>query len=157
MKKVVVILVAVLAAITIASSARAETSSPQKQIRKGATGLTWLSNPAHAHFGTRRSRARAYIRSRRLFFLGLRRAGWYDAAMCVHGKEGSWDDTRNPVDDGGMQMDIGFQTTYGLVYYRRWGRAYNWPDWAQLHAAFRGWSARGWWPWPNTAHACGLI
>lgn len=155
MKQVVTILAAVLAAFTIATSAHGAT--PSSQIRKGATGMFWLSNPAHAKFGTLQSRARAYVVARHLFFTGLRRAGWYVPAMCVHGKEGSWSDTHNPTDDGGMQMDVPFQTAYGPEYLRRWGRAYNWPDWAQLDASYRGWTARGWSPWPNTARSCGLI
>ena len=40
----------------------------------------------------------------------------------------------------------------------KWGTADNWPAWAQLQAAVRAYRAgRGFYPWPNTARACGLI
>jgi len=55
-------------------------------------------------------------------------------------------------------MDLTFQGSYGAEFLRRWGTADNWPAWAQLQAAVRAYqSGRGFYPWPNTAQACGLI
>jgi hypothetical protein len=81
-----------------------------------------------------------------------------NAFTCIHRFEGSWNaDTGNGY-YGGLQMDIGFQSTYGGAYLRRWGTADHWPVWAQLDAAARAYeSGRGFGPWPNTARMCGLI
>ena len=47
---------------------------------------------------------------------------------------------------------------YGPDFVARWGTADNWPAWAQLQVALRAYRAgRGFYPWPNTARACGLI
>ena len=55
-------------------------------------------------------------------------------------------------------MDRRFQSLYGADFVGRWGTADNWPAWAQLQAAARAYrSGRGFYPWPNTARACGLI
>lgn len=93
----------------------------------------------------------------------------YDAFVCIHGGEGAWNtDTGNGY-YGGLQEDGTFQRQYGPDFMKRWGTADNWPAWAQITAAIRahnGWAqapdprarkARGFYPWPNTAHACGLI
>ncbi len=82
---------------------------------------------------------------------------WYEAAMCVHSKEGAWNnpDTSGAGYYGGMQFDI---TTWlgngGGTYASR-------PDYAapaeQLRVAYRTWQSRGWSPWPNTARECGLL
>lgn len=76
--------------------------------------------------------------------------------LCIHSHEGSWSDPGSPY-WGGLQMDLSFQETYGPEFLRRWGTADHWPVWAQLQAGVRGYNARGWWPWKNTAHMCGLI
>lgn len=82
--------------------------------------------------------------------------GWVTNALCVHSFEGSWTDPNAPY-YGGMQMDVGFQQTYGLWAYNRWGTADHWPIWAQLQVSYKAWKSRGWWPWPNTARYCHLI
>jgi hypothetical protein len=125
-------------------------------VHRGATALTWLTNPAHKKFGTKKTRSRAIVHSENLFYTGLKETGFYKPALCVHGYEAKWNDPGAPY-YGGMQMDIEFQRTYGLQYYYRWGTADNWPVWAQLHAAYKGYQDRGWWPWPNTARYCGLL
>lgn len=56
-------------------------------------------------------------------------------------------------------MDVGFQTTYGedmiLKYH---GYANKWHPYDQMIVAERARrSGRGYYPWPNTARACGLI
>ena len=77
---------------------------------------------------------------------------------CIHRFEGAWTaDTGNGY-YGGLQMDLSFQRRYGAQYVRVWGTADKWPAWAQLAVAVRAYqSGRGFYPWPNTARACGLI
>jgi hypothetical protein len=82
----------------------------------------------------------------------------HDAFLCIHRFEGAWDSNTGNGYYGGLQMDVGFQTRYGGDFVGRWGTADNWPAWAQLQTAVRAYRAgRGFWPWPNTARACGLI
>ncbi len=58
---------------------------------------------------------------------------------------------------GGLQMDDGFERTYGPEYYRAWGHSSNWPESVQIAVAIRAYlSGRGFEPWPNTSRACGL-
>jgi hypothetical protein len=81
-----------------------------------------------------------------------------DAFLCIHRFEGSWTANTGNGYYGGLQMDRAFQTRYGGDFVVRWGTADNWPVWAQVQTAVRAYQAgRGFWPWPNTARACGLI
>jgi hypothetical protein len=76
--------------------------------------------------------------------------------MCIHVGEGAW----NSVDGiyrGGLQMDSGFQASYGSDMLRRYGSAERWPIAAQVLVAERAFAVRGFNPWPNTARACGLL
>lgn len=82
-------------------------------------------------------------------------AWWLPQAVCVHQHEGAWNDPSAPY-WGGMQMDLSFQAAYGGVFLARWGTADHWPPLDQLIAAYRGWRARGWEPWPASAWSCGL-
>lgn len=93
----------------------------------------------------------------------------YAKWACIHSREGSWQDAGLPQ-MGGLQMDPGFQATYGPEFLALYGDAGHWPVWSQLLAAeraFHGYppadhahpgagSPRGYSPWPNTARACGL-
>jgi hypothetical protein len=80
------------------------------------------------------------------------------AFLCIHRYEGAWDSNTGNGYYGGLQMDRRFQSLYGPEYVARWGTADNWPVWAQLQVAIRAYqSGRGFYPWPNTARACGLI
>jgi len=55
-------------------------------------------------------------------------------------------------------MDIGFQRTYGRRLLRRKGTADHWTRLEQMWVAERAHrSRRGFYPWPSTARACGLI
>jgi hypothetical protein len=91
---------------------------------------------------------------------------WFDATYakwaCIHEHEGAWNASSSTY-GGGLQMDAGFQHTYGPEFETRWGWASKWPVWAQLVAAerafrgFGGYHARCYTPWPNTARACGLL
>ncbi len=80
------------------------------------------------------------------------------AFECIHHYEAAWNaDTGNGY-YGGLQMDLPFQSHYGSAYLGRYGTADHWPVWAQLEVAARAYrSGRGFWPWPNTARACGLL
>jgi hypothetical protein len=81
-----------------------------------------------------------------------------DSFLCIHHYEGAWDSNTGNGYYGGLQMDITFQSVYGAEFLNRWGTADNWPPWAQIRAAVRAYqSGRGFYPWPNTARACGLI
>jgi hypothetical protein len=81
-----------------------------------------------------------------------------DAFMCIHRYEGSWRANTGNGYYGGLQMDRAFMRTYGADYVERWGTADGWPAWAQLDAAERAYRAgRGFFPWPNSARACGLM
>ena len=59
---------------------------------------------------------------------------------------------------GGLQMDMSFQRTYGRDLLHRKGTANRWTPLEQIWVAVRAYRAgRGFYPWPNTARACGLI
>lgn len=76
---------------------------------------------------------------------------------CIHRYEGSWTDPNSPY-YGGLQMDLGFQRTYGGNLLREKGTADNWTPLEQMWVAERAFSSgRGFYPWPNTARWCGLI
>ena len=81
------------------------------------------------------------------------RSGW----LCIQRYEGAWNDP-NPPYYGGLQMDIGFQRTYGRDLLRHKGTANHWTPLEQMWVAERAHrSGRGYYPWPNTARSCGLI
>ena len=59
---------------------------------------------------------------------------------------------------GGLQMDLSFQRLYGGHLLRRKGTADKWSRLEQMWVAERALrSGRGFFPWPNTARACGLL
>ena len=84
---------------------------------------------------------------------------WLHASfLCIHRFEGAWNSNTGNGYYGGLQLDLGFQSLYGPEFLERFGTADHWPVWAQLQAAVRAYqSGRGFTPWPNTAHFCGLI
>jgi hypothetical protein len=76
---------------------------------------------------------------------------------CIHRFEGSWTDYGDPY-WGGLQMDKTFMLGYGRDALRRFGYwANTWPARVQVIVAARAYRVRGFHPWPNTAHYCGLI
>ena len=80
-------------------------------------------------------------------------AGW----LCIHRYEGAWHRSNGPY-YGGLQMDLGFQRTYGARLLRTKGTADHWTPLEQMWVAERAHrSGRGYYPWPNTARYCGLI
>jgi len=90
---------------------------------------------------------------------------WFHATLakydCIHRHEAAWNGDNNSTYDGGLQMDDGFESTYGSDFIKLWGHdASNWPVWAQLRAAERayhgygGHAGRGFGPWPTHAAYC---
>ena len=81
------------------------------------------------------------------------KTGW----LCIHRYEGSWSDSSDPY-WGGLQMDRGFMSAYAPSELLRRGWADRWTALEQMWVAERAHrSGRGYWPWPNTARACGLV
>lgn len=76
------------------------------------------------------------------------------AWTCIHHYEGSWADSGGPY-WGGLQMDLGFQQTYGGWLLRHKGTADHWSPLEQIWVAVRAARTRGFSPWPNTARYCG--
>lgn len=97
--------------------------------------------------------AKRAVRERRLAASPPHLTAW----LCIHRYEGSWTDPNAPY-YGGLQMDWGFQATYGPELLRRKGTADRWTPTEQMWVAERAYaSGRGFYPWPNTARYCGLI
>jgi hypothetical protein len=78
------------------------------------------------------------------------------AWLCIHHYEGAWSDSSGPY-YGGLQMDLGFQETYGARLLRTKGTADHWTPLEQIWTAEKASRSRGFWPWPNSARICGLI
>lgn len=89
------------------------------------------------------------------------------AWLCIHSKEGDWQDGGNPF-WGGVQMNWSFMHSYGADMLRKYGEPHGfsgangwanpWTPAEQIMVARRARdSGRGYYPWPNTARACGLI
>jgi hypothetical protein len=95
----------------------------------------------------------ALVRSKKPLWRTLDR---WDDWMCIHGREGAWNDPHGPY-HGGLQMDAGFMATYGGDLLKRYGTADHWPPAAQVAVAERAYRSRGFNPWPNTARACGVL
>jgi hypothetical protein len=78
--------------------------------------------------------------------------------LCIHHYEGAWNSATGNGYYGGLQMNLTFMQRYGADFLRRYGTADRWPAWAQVQASVRAYEAgRGFWPWPRTAVACGLL
>ena len=87
-----------------------------------------------------------------------RRAQW----MCIHRYERhprqGWATATGNGYYGGLQMDLSFQRTYAPELLRTKGTADKWTALEQIWVAERAYrSGRGFYPWPNTARACGLL
>jgi hypothetical protein len=79
------------------------------------------------------------------------------AWRCIHRFEGAWRDSGGPY-YGGLQMDLVFQRRYGSYLLRKKGTADHWTPLEQMWVAERALRAgRGFYPWPNTGRACGLL
>lgn len=149
-----------------ADSSSAQIASAKQEIHKGKTALRWITLHKALYRNSRVYHA-VIVKFRRILFHGeaqLRklttptyyiphRSQW----MCIHSYEGSWTDPNAPY-YGGLQMDWAFMRAYGPEFLARWGTADHWPPVIQMYVAERAYSAgRGFYPWPNTAHYCGLI
>jgi hypothetical protein len=53
-------------------------------------------------------------------------------------------------------MDMNFQSAYGKWLLKHQGTADNWTPLQQIWAGVRAWRERGFEPWGNSAHACGV-
>lgn len=97
--------------------------------------------------------------SRHVTRMSLAGPAWLTSAfMCIHHYEGAWNDHTGNGYYGGLQMNWTFMQHYGADFLRRYGTADHWPAWAQVQASVRAYQAgRGFWPWPNSAAACGLL
>lgn len=98
-------------------------------------------------------------RWRRLAAAARRRAEHpphYADFLCIHRYEGSWTDGGAPY-YGGLQMNVGFQATYGGWLLRTKGTADHWTPLEQIWVAEKALKSRGFYPWPLTARYCGLI
>jgi hypothetical protein len=80
---------------------------------------------------------------------------YYQSWLCIHRYEGSWADSGAPY-WGGLQMDLGFQQTYGSWLLSHKGTADHWSALEQIWVAVRASHTRGFSPWPNTARDCGV-
>lgn len=76
--------------------------------------------------------------------------------LCIHRYEGAWQDSGSPF-WGGLQMNYGFQSTYGATLLASKGTADHWTPLEQIWTAEKAVVSRGFYPWPNTARYCGLI
>ena len=113
--------------------------------------------PTLGHVGLRRAWSiwhRRAAAAKHVFSRGpAHRLAW----LCIHRYEGSWTDGGSPY-YGGLQMDVGFQETYGRALFAAKGTADHWTPLEQMWVAERAYrSGRGFYPWPNTARYCGLI
>ena len=128
------------------SSLKGKLELAKAQVRHDrASGDPWLQ------------RDRAYLRKlQRLIVPPLGPRWLVRAFICIHRYEGSWTDP-NPPFYGGLQMDYGFQRSYGPELLRRKGTADHWTPAEQIMVAIRAHrSGRGFGPWPNTRRMCGL-
>jgi hypothetical protein len=100
---------------------------------------------------------KAAARKRQAYNLPRMRA-W----LCIYRHERhphhGWRTRTNNGFFGGLQMNLGFQRTYGADLLRKKGTADTWLPIEQIWVAERAYrSGRGFYPWPNTARACGLL
>jgi hypothetical protein len=86
-----------------------------------------------------------------------RRAGVYQALLCIHRGEGAWTaySSAGPY-YGGLQMNRGFELTYGAEFVRRFGDAQRWKPGLQIAVGYRAVRQLGFSPWPATRLGCGV-
>jgi hypothetical protein len=78
------------------------------------------------------------------------------AFQCIHNYEGSWSANTGNGYYGGLQMDYGFQQTYGRQLLDARGTADHWTPAQQIAVAITAYPSRGFGPWPATSRMCGL-
>lgn len=120
---------------------------------KSCQYVVWVAHTWQRRAASARESFAAYLKKQRELPSSL-----VESFACIHRYEGAWNANTGNGYYGGLQMDLTFQSLYGAEFMARWGTADKWPVWAQLKAAIRAHqSGRGFYPWPNTARACGLI
>lgn len=79
--------------------------------------------------------------------------------ICIHRREGAWNDDTGNGYYGGLQFNDSFERSYGSDMRRKYGGHANlWTPRDQIIVAERARaSGRGYYPWPQTARMCGLI
>jgi len=77
--------------------------------------------------------------------------------LCIHHFEGAWSANTGNGYYGGLQMNLDFIRYYGSELYAAKGLAHRWTPLEQIWVAERAVPARGFHPWPQTAHMCGYI
>ena len=77
--------------------------------------------------------------------------------LCIHHFEGAWNANTGNGYYGGLQMNLDFIRGYGPELYAAKGLAHRWTPLEQIWVAERAVPARGFHPWPQTAHMCGYI
>ena len=113
----------------------------------------WAISTAYRHWMLRLWRNRANRVWHRVVHVP-HKAQW----LCIHRGEGSWNANTGNSYYGGLQMDLSFQRSYGGYLLHLKGTANRWSSYEQMWVAERAYkSGRGFYPWPNTARACGLI
>lgn len=143
----------------------------QRSVRKDQTAIAFLTSRHAPRTLERRSelgwyRAAYRWHQRLLARYSAKLAPVYtdlSAWLCIHRGEGAWNSNTGNSYYGGLQMDLGFQSTYGPELLQAKGTADHWTPAEQITVARRArdgyshYGPRGYGPWPNTARACGLI
>lgn len=138
------------------SHERAQTWRCQRQLGKPLSPTSYAAERSPS-LRFRKWAWRLWMRRAEFHCNAARQAGDIRAWLCIHRHEASWTDDGAPY-WGGLQMDYGFQATYGAALLRLKGTANNWTPLEQMIVAERARrSGRGYYPWPNAARLCGLI
>lgn len=126
-----------------------------EQTFQGHSAQWWAARAVKARRDA--NRRAAEIRRLRKRLARHLQASDLDAWTCIHRGEGAWNSATGNGYYGGLQMDLGFQRTYGPELLASKGTANNWTPAEQIMVARRARdSGRGYDPWPKTARACGL-
>lgn len=122
--------------------------TPTVYQEKQATGLAYLRYLTGVW-------AKRYLVARQLAMNPPHRWLW----MCIHSKEGNWNDPNAPY-YGGLQMGHWFMDTYAAQLRQSLGTANNWSPLQQMWVAEKAFQredySRSWLfrQWPNTAPPC---
>jgi Transglycosylase-like domain len=141
---------AVLAAGALAAQAG---SSKKPPLREHGYGLVAFRGHGPEEWAARYRAVRELAAARADGLVGL-----VLAFLCIHAREAeSWSTNTGNGFYGGLQFDMSFQRTYGPDLLREKGTADHWTAGEQIAVAIAAHAERGFWPWPNTARACGLL
>jgi hypothetical protein len=122
--------------------------------RTPSSGAAWRPH----HYGFRVHVLRGWRRRAAFVWRRVKNPPNAAAWECIQRAEGAWDSNTGNGYYGGLQMDIEFQRTYAPAFLLRKGTADRWTRLEQIWVAERARrSGRGFYPWVNTARACGLL